>query len=222
MAEAVFKDFGRAKELTYLYELDPIKAECQWDIDHLNELCGDKIVETELMLGPGTTLIRYEPFGVVGIFGAWNYPYQLTLKPMVQAITCGNAVLMKPSEISPCSSAVMKKFVDKYLDTSTIQVCEGGIDVAVAFNNLKLDYICFTGSTFVGKIVAETAAKNMIPCIMELGGKCPAIIDTGVDMETALVKVTTGKFSNSGQTCVAPDYVLCHQSKLKEFTEGVK
>ena len=105
---------------------------------------------------------------------------------------------MKPSEVAPHSSAAIKKFVDKYLDTTTIQVCEGGIDVAIAFNNLKVDYFCFTGSTFVGKIVAETAAKNMIPCIMELGGKCPAIVDTSVDMATALVKITTGKFSNSG------------------------
>lgn len=126
---------------------------------------------------------------------------------------------MKPSEVSPSSSAVIKKLIDKYLDNDAFAAVEGGIDVAQAVNNLQLDLICFTGSTMVGKIVAQCAAKNMIPCIMELGGKCPCVINNGVNMEAAASKIAFGRFCNSGQTCVAPDYVLCQENLIKPFIE---
>ena len=114
--------------------------------------------------------------------------------------------------MAPESSAAMAKLVKNYLDNECYIILEGGPDVAVAMNKLKLDLICFTGSTRVGKIVAEQAAKNMIPCIMELGGKCPAVVNDDANIPAAARKIAWGKFGNSGQTCIAPDYVLCHNT----------
>lgn len=121
--------------------------------------------------------------------------------------------------MAPNSSTVMKKFIHKYLDKECFHTIEGGVDVAVKLNQAKLDLICFTGSTFVGKIIAATAAKNLTPCILELGGKCPAVIDESVDIDFAAGKLVGSKFGNSGQTCVAPDYLLVHESKLNELME---
>jgi aldehyde dehydrogenase (NAD+) len=178
--------------------------------------------ETELLFAPATTTIRYEPYGVCGIYSAWNYPILTAFKPLVQAITCGNCVIMKPSEIAPSVSAVIKKLIDMYLDKEFIRCIEGGIDVAVELNKQKLDMICFTGSTFVGKIIAEVAAKNLTYCVLELGGKCPAVIHETTDMQHAVEKICWAKFSNSGQTCVAPDYVIVQESIVKEFVEQLK
>ena len=177
--------------------------------------------EIELLLAPGRAMTRYEPLGVVGVFGSWNAPFITTLKPMIQAITAGNCCIVKPSEASPASSAVMKKFVDTYLDQDFCVVIEGGVDVAVAVNSLPLDLICFTGSTQVGKIVAQTAAKNLVPCILELGGKCPLVVDHDAEMDFSSGKIAFGKTLNSGQICIAPDYVFVHESRIKEFIESV-
>ena len=129
-----------------------------------------------MLLAPGRTYIRYEPLGVVAVYSAWNYPVLLGLKPVVQAITAGNCCIIKPSEISPHTSKCIAKLFDKYLDKDHLRCIEGGVDVARELNKQPVDYICFTGSTFVGKIVAETAAKNLTPCLLELGGKCPVVI----------------------------------------------
>jgi aldehyde dehydrogenase (NAD+) len=126
---------------------------------------------------------------------------------------------LKPSEVAPNVSAVIKKFMEKYLDQDYIRCIEGGIDVAVELNKQKLDLICFTGSTMVGKIIAGVAAKNLTPCILELGGKCPAIVHETADIGSAVDKICSAKFSNSGQTCLAPDYVFVHESQVKRFTE---
>lgn len=198
LCEAVFKDLGRDAFATELLELGTIKNSAQWDMANLEKMTKDEVVDTELVLGPGTTLIHYEPLGVCGIYGAWNYPYVVTLKPLIQCITSGNCALIKPSEIAVHSGLAVKKLVEKYLDTDCFQVLLGGVDVATKLNHLKLDLICFTGSTFVGKIVAQAAGKNMIPCIMELGGKCPVIIDRTANMENTVSKVCFGRFTNSG------------------------
>ena len=131
-------------------------------------------------------------------------------------------MIVKPSEIAPHSSAVMKKLIDTYLDSDCYVCLEGGPDVAIAINNLPLDMICFTGSTQVGKIVAQTAAKNLTPCLLELGGKCPVIVDKTADMYFTAARVGMGKISNSGQICIAPDYVFVHEDLVQEFIEQVK
>jgi len=185
----------------------------------------DEHTETEMLqytTCAAKTLIRYEPLGIVGVYGAWNYPFNLTVGPMLQAIVAGNCCIVKPSEHSPATAAVISKLCEKYMDPDCIASCEGGIDVAVHLNRQKLDLICFTGSTFVGKIVAGEAAKNLIPCILELGGKCPTIVDQGADMVSAIHKICNSKFGNSGQTCIAPDYILVHESLKQTFVDGCK
>jgi aldehyde dehydrogenase (NAD+) len=154
--------------------------------------------DTPLALAPARTFVRYEPLGVVLIFGSWNYPYVVNLKALCQAITAGNCAVIKPSEMAPASSAAIKKLVEKYLDPACFAVIEGGIEIASKICNYKWDLICFTGSTPKGKLVAEAAGRNLIPCILELGGKCPAIVDVTADVDFAAGKVASARFSNSG------------------------
>jgi aldehyde dehydrogenase (NAD+) len=153
-ADAVFADLGRANNATTYCEILLLKGSASHDLKHLKEYMTDINEETELLLAPARTMIKYEPLGVCGIYSAWNYPITTALKPVIQCITTGNAIILKPSEIAPATSKVLKKFVDRYLDQDFIRCIEGGIDVAVELNQQKLDLICFTGSTFVGKIVA--------------------------------------------------------------------
>lgn len=178
--------------------------------------------EMELILAPGQCWTRYEPLGVVAVFGSWNAPIVTTLKPLVQAITAGNCCLVKPSEISAHSSAAIKKLCDTYLDPEAVICIEGGVDVAVAVNSLPVDLFCFTGSTQVGKLIAKKAAENLTPCILELGGKCPAVIDHDAQMDFTASKISFGKFFNSGQICIAPDYVFVHESRVKEFVQQIE
>ena len=172
----------------------------------------DVEVDTSLIMAPARSRIRYEPFGVALIYGSWNFPYIVTLKPLGQAIASGNLAVIKPSEMAPASSAAIKKLVNKYLDKSCYEVIEGGPEVAAKIGTYLWDLICFTGSTQKGKLVAETAAKNLIPCILELGGKCPAIIDDSADLDFAASKIAFARFNNSGQTCISTDYVLILES----------
>jgi len=174
------------------------------------------------MLAPAKTMVRYEPLGVVLIFGSWNYPYVVNLKPLCQAITSGNCAVIKPSEMSPASSTVIKKLVEKYLDRECYAVIEGGVEIASKICGYPWDLICFTGSTMKGKLVAEAAGKNLIPCILELGGKCPSVVDVTADINFAANKVAFGRFNNSGQTCLAPDYVIVHESIKDQFVDALQ
>lgn len=222
---AILADLGRNTFSSEFAEVSGVVGDCKWNLRKLDGFMKDEHVETEMLqytTCAAKTLIRYEPLGVVGVYGAWNYPFNLTVGPMIQAIVAGNCCIVKPSEHSPATSAVIKKLCEVYMDQDSIRCCEGGIDTAVYLNNQKLDLICFTGSTFVGKIVAQTAAKNLIPCILELGGKCPTIIDQGCDMSNAVHKICGSKFQNSGQTCIAPDFILIHESLKQPFIDGCK
>jgi aldehyde dehydrogenase (NAD+) len=222
MEQALLEDLGRDKFVTELCEIGMLQGSAKWDLKNVDWMAADRPEQTELIFQPGQAITHYEPLGVCGIFGTWNYPYTVCFKPLIQCITSGNCAILKPSEMAPASSAVMKKFVDKYLDNDAFQVVEGAVEVAVALNKLKVDLFCFTGSTQVGKIVAQQAAKNMVPCIMELGGKCPAVINHDANMDATVAKICFGRFNNSGQTCIAPDYVLCHYKVINEFVEKLQ
>lgn len=171
------------------------------------------------MQAPAKSLVRYEPLGVALIFGSWNYPYVVNLKPLSQAITTGNCAVIKPSEMAPASSAVIKQLVDNYLDRDCFQVIEGGVEIAAKISNYPWDLICFTGSTEKGRLVAAAASKNLIPCILELGGKCPVVVDDSADVDFAAAKIVFARFNNSGQTCLSTDYVLVHESVKARFVE---
>eukprot|EP00354_Favella_ehrenbergii_P012098 CAMPEP_0170461102 /NCGR_PEP_ID=MMETSP0123-20130129/7153_1 /TAXON_ID=182087 /ORGANISM="Favella ehrenbergii, Strain Fehren 1" /LENGTH=465 /DNA_ID=CAMNT_0010726077 /DNA_START=291 /DNA_END=1688 /DNA_ORIENTATION=+ len=177
LCEAMRKDLGRDMFINYIMEIMLIEASLKHEFNHLSEWMKEHPEEVELLHTPGQCFSHYEPLGVVAVFGSWNAPLVTTLKPLMQAISAGNCVIVKPSEISSHSSTAIKKLTDKYLDKTTVVTIEGGVDVASAVNELPLDMICFTGSTQVGRIIAEKAAKNLTPCILELGGKCPLIID---------------------------------------------
>jgi len=155
---------------------------------------GDVYFDPALIFFPNSTKIRYEPLGVALIYGSWNFPYFVTLKPLANAIAAGNCAIIKPSEMSPKSSGIIQKIVQKYLDNDCYRVILGDVNVSIQIGKFPFDLICFTGSTEKGKLVAKVAAENLIPCILELGGKCPMIIDESADVDFAAMKVAAAKF----------------------------
>jgi len=154
----------------------------------------DVYFDPSLIFFPNSTKIRYEPLGVALIYGSWNFPYFVTLKPLANAIAAGNCAIIKPSEMSPKSSNIIQKIVQKYLDNDCYRVILGDVNVSIQIGKYPFDLICFTGSTEKGKLVAKVAAENLIPCILELGGKCPMIIDESADIDFAAMKVVAAKF----------------------------
>ncbi|CDW90637.1 aldehyde dehydrogenase [Stylonychia lemnae] len=212
MTEAVKKDLGKSAFvtcLTFLFESFQILQVIglkQHQFIHFVKVVN---LDTPLQFSPSSTKIIYEPLGVVLIYGSWNYPFVVTLKPLYQAIASGNCALIKPSELAPHSSAVIKLLVQRYLDESCYDVIEGGPEVAVEVQKHKFDLICFTGSSQKGKLVAT-------------GGKCPAVVDESANIDLAAAKISFARFNNSGQTCIATDYVLVHDSIQDIFIKALK
>ena len=161
--------------------------------------------------------IYYEPKGVCLIIAPWNYPFQLIMSPLISAIAAGNAIIVKPSELSPATSKVVSKIINEAFDQKEVACFEGDADLSTALLKLPFDHIFFTGSTAIGKVVMEAAAKNLTSVTLELGGKSPTIIDKDVDLAKAAEKIAWGKLVNSGQTCIAPDYIFVHEQQLDEF-----
>ena len=182
------------------------------DIDHQRSNMADwaapRKVKVPLAFQPGSARIVPEPKGVVLIIAPWNYPLQLLLAPMVAAIAAGNAVVAKPSELAPATSAALVELCARYLDPATISVVGGGVDESSALLEQRYDHIFFTGGTRVGKIVMRAAAEHLTPVTLELGGKSPAIVAADADVDVTARRIAWGKFVNAGQTCIAPDYVL--------------
>lgn len=167
-------------------------------------------------------LIYKDPFGVVLVIGAWNYPLQLTLLPVAAAIAAGNCVVIKPSEVAPASAKFIADFIPKYLDNECYHVVCGGVQETTELLQMKFDYIFYTGSSRVGRIVHAAANKYLTPVTLELGGKSPCYIDNTVDIAVATKRVLWGKFINDGQTCIAPDYVLCSKEVQQKFITEAK
>ena len=161
--------------------------------------------------------LYYEPKGVCLIIAPWNYPFQLMISPLISAIAAGNCTMVKPSELSPATSKVIAKIIAETFETQEVACFEGDVEVSSALLKLPFDHIFFTGSTAVGKIVMEAAAKNLSSVTLELGGKSPTIVDKTADLEKAATKIAWGKLVNSGQTCIAPDYVFVHEQQVDEF-----
>lgn len=156
----------------------------------------------------------YEPLGVVLIMSAWNYPLYTAIPPLAAAIAAGNCAILKPSELAPHSSNVLKKLLDLYLDKECYRAIEGGVQVASLITTLPFDLIIFTGSPEKGKMVAKAASQNLVPCVLELGGKSPTIVDSDAKLGMTAQRIVQGRFINTGQTCVACDYVLAQESIL--------
>jgi aldehyde dehydrogenase (NAD+) len=209
---ALHADMGRPAFEVYPGEIAFVASEAALAARKLRAWSRPKRVRTSLAAQPGRSWVYHEPLGVVLIIGAWNYPLQLVLAPLVGAVAAGNCAVLKPSEIAPATSALVAEQLPKYLDPHFVSVVEGGAAETTELLSQRFDHIFYTGSAHVGRIVMEAAAKHLTPVTLELGGKSPCIVDQNVDVDTAARRIVWGKFFNAGQTCVAPDYILAHQA----------
>jgi coniferyl-aldehyde dehydrogenase len=200
-----------------LLELFPLVDEIRFVKRNLRRWMRPRSAPANWQFLPSRTKIIYQPLGVVGVIGAWNYPVLLTLSPLVNALSAGNHVLVKPSELAPATAEVLRQMISEAFPEEYISVVTGGPDVASFFSTLPFDHILFTGSERVGKLVMKAAAENLTPVTLELGGKSPALVHESYPMAIAADRVCSAKFWNAGQTCIAPDYALVPLSKVKEF-----
>ncbi len=219
---AIYGDFKKSEFDTYASELGFVYGELDKAIRKVRSWSKRKWAGTNVINLPGHSYILPEPLGVCLIIGAWNYPYMLSLIPLISAMGAGNTVILKPSEIPSATSAVMHKIINDNFDARHICVIEGGAAETSDLLSHKFDLIFFTGSTSVGKIIYQAAAKHLTPVILELGGKSPAIITKNTNVRDAAKRITWAKFLNAGQTCIAPDYLLIDESIRDPFLAELK
>lgn len=219
---AISSDFGvRSPDETRLLEIMPVMTGIRHARHNLKRWMRDQPRDVAITFWPGRAWIRFEPLGVIGIISPWNYPLMLAAGPMIDAIAAGNRVMLKPSELTPAFSALLAEMIAKAFDPAEAAVVQGGVETAQAFSRLPFDHLVFTGSTSVGRKVAEAAAPNLTPVTLELGGKSPAIIAPDYDIDAAARSISFGKFLNAGQTCIAPDYVLAPATAVDRMAEAV-
>ena len=215
--EALWADLRKPRLEAYLTEVGFVIGEIDDALEHLEKWMRPERKHTSLLAQPGRSWTTHDPLGVVLVIGAWNYPINLLLAPLVGALAGGNAAVLKPSEIAAHTSALMADLVPRYLDREAVSVVEGGAEETQALLDERFDLIFFTGGSHVGQIVLEKAAKHLTPVVLELGGKSPCLVDRDASLEVAARRIAWGRFSNAGQTCVAPDYVLVHEAVEREL-----
>lgn len=215
--EALKKDLNKCDFEAYMSEVGIVREECRHAIRHIGGWARRKRVSSPLSQFPCRSFILTEPYGVTLIMSPWNYPFQLTLCPLIGAIAAGNCAVIKPSAYSPSTSQIIADLIAEVFPPEYITVVQGGRKENAGLLEQTFDYIFFTGSTTVGRLVMEKASANLTPVTLELGGKSPAIIDSTVDMKLTAKRVCWSKFLNAGQTCVAPDYVLIEESVRDAF-----
>ncbi|SEB66165.1 aldehyde dehydrogenase (NAD+) [Tenacibaculum sp. MAR_2009_124] len=215
---AIHEDFRKPEYETVMTEISIVVSELKLMIRNINKWSKPKRVFPSILNFPSSAKIYNEPFGNTLIISPWNYPFQLAFAPLIGAIAAGNTVLLKPSELTPQTSNITKKIIEKVFQSSHVSVIEGGVDISQELLQLRWDYIFFTGSVSVGKIIAKAAAEHLTPTTLELGGKSPCIIHKSANLKLAAKRIAWGKFINCGQTCIAPDYVLIHSSIKDKFT----
>jgi aldehyde dehydrogenase (NAD+) len=220
--EAIYKDFGKSEFETYATELSMTYAEINLAIKKISKWSANKKTKTNIANLPGKSFIVPEPLGVCLVIGAWNYPIQLSLIPLISAIAAGNTVILKPSEISKNTSSVLTKILNRVFISEIIHVFEGGIKETQELLEIKFDKIFFTGSVPVGKLIYQAAAKQMTPVTLELGGKSPAIVLKDANLKMTAKRLVWGKFLNAGQTCVATDYILVEKSVEEKLLNELK
>ncbi|WP_300687589.1 aldehyde dehydrogenase [Chryseobacterium sp.] len=220
--EAIYKDFGKSKFDTFTTELSFILHDIDYYLKNLKSLAKPKKVGTNLVNQFGNSKIYADPLGCVLVIGAWNYPYQLSLSPIVAAIAAGNCCILKPSEIAENTMKAMAEIINKNFPPEYLYVYEGGIEETTRLLELKFDKIFFTGSTKVGKIIYKAASEHLTPVVLELGGKSPAIVTKDANLDIAAKRIVWGKFLNAGQTCVAPDYLLVEEVIQEQFLEMLR
>jgi aldehyde dehydrogenase (NAD+) len=207
---ALCEDVGKTQTDAWLAEISDVRMGFHDLRKNLRRYMKPEKVSTPMALQPGGSRIVREPLGVVLVISAWNYPLSLAITPLAGALAAGNCAVVKPSEVAPKTSALLAELLPKYLDKEAIEVIEGGVPETTELLAQRFDHIFYTGSTNVGRVIMAAAAKNLTPVTLELGGKSPCIIDRDTDLAVAARRVAWGKFYTTGQTCIAPDYVLCH------------
>jgi len=222
LQDAMMKDLHKSPFESVLTEIGFVENEVLETIEKLDEWMAPKYTGTSALNWPASSYTVHDPLGVVLVMGAWNYPVNLTLSPVVGAIAGGNCVFIRPGSYSVNTSHAMCRLVDKYLDKECIRIAEGDRHLTTAILKERFDAIFFTGSGYIGKMVAEAAAKNLTPTVLELGGKSPTIIDKTAHLEHAAERVCWATFLNSGQTCVRPDFVLMHEDVADDFLKIMK
>lgn len=217
--DAIYKDFRKSEFETFGTEISFIYKDIDYYVKNLKSLAQPKRVFTNIVNQMGSSKIVYEPLGNCLVIGAWNYPYQLTLTPVIAAIAAGNTCFIKPSELPENTMKAMAKIINENFDPSFLFVVEGGVEETTEILKLRFDKIFFTGSPKVGKIVYKAAAEHLTPVTLELGGKSPAFVTENADLKVAARRIVWGKFLNAGQTCVAPDYLYVQESIKAKFLE---
>ena len=220
--DSIYKDFGKSKFDTFTTEISFVLKDINYFLKNLNSLAKPKKVRTNLANQLGSSKIYPEPLGCTLVIGAWNYPYQLSLSPVVAALAAGNTCILKPSEIAENTMKAMAKIINENFPKEYFYVAEGGIEETTEILKLKFDKIFFTGSPKVGQIIYEAAAKHLTPVTLELGGKSPAIVTSSANFEVAAKRIVWGKFLNAGQTCVAPDYILVDEKVKDSFLDSLQ
>ena len=217
IVKALYDDFKKPEFEAVLTETNYVISDLKDTIKNIHKWSKRKRVFPSLLNFPSTDYIYKEPYGNVLVIAPWNYPFQLALCPLIAAVAAGNRVVLKPSELTPNTSAIIAKIIEKTFHVNHVEVFEGGVEVSNKLLAQRWDYIFFTGSVAVGKVVAKAAAENLTPITLELGGKNPCIIDETANLKLAAKRIVWGKFINAGQTCIAPDYILIQKNMKVNF-----
>ena len=218
---ALAADLGKPRLEGWSSDLAVTAAEVRYSLAHLKRWARPQRVRLPLLAFPGRGSIHPEPLGVALVIAPWNYPVQLLLGPMAAAISAGNCVVGKPSEIAPATSAALARLVPRYLDPAAVALVEGGVPETTALLDQRWDHVFYTGSGTVGRVVARAAAEHLTPVTLELGGKSPAVVDADADLDVTARRLAWGKWLNAGQTCVGVDHVLVHEAVADELTERI-
>lgn len=220
---AIQADYGiRSARLTQATEIITTHLQLSQALRQLRSWCQHRRVATPLYLQPARARIQYQPLGVVGIIAPWNYPLQLAIGPAIGALAAGNRVMLKPSEMAPALGGLLEQLVGRYFSPDEFAVFNGEPPLALAFASLPFDHLLFTGSTKIGRKVAQAAAQNLTPTTLELGGKSPCVLSADADLDEAAARIAHGKLLNAGQTCIAPDYVLLPRGREKAFAQAYR
>ncbi len=219
---AIKKDLGKSAFEGYMCETGLVLSEISYMLKHIKGYAKEKQVLTPLAQFPSKSYVKPSPYGVCLVMSPWNYPFLLTLDPLVASIAAGNCIVVKPSAYSPATTRVINELLGEIFDKKYVAVIEGGREENAHLLEEKFDYIFFTGGKTVGRLVMEKASKHLTPITLELGGKSPCIVDKSANIKLAARRIVWGKFLNCGQTCVAPDYVYCHKDIKDEFVLEVQ
>ena len=222
--QALYTDLKKSPEECWVTETGFLLAEISNQLKHIQSWMEPEPVSTNLLNLPSKSFVMQEPLGVVLVISPWNYPFQLLLTPLAGAMAAGNCVVLKSSEFAPATSVIMKQLIEEHFDSNYIRFVEGdGATVIPAMmNNFGFDHVFYTGSTAVGKLVYKMAAERLVPVTLELGGKSPCVVESDANITVTAKRIAFAKFSNAGQMCVAPDYVLVHHSKKQELIAAFK